>query len=43
MIRAGRSTRSLGMAWRGRPDFSGMTPADLIEMRFLDEIEAELH
>jgi ABC-type nitrate/sulfonate/bicarbonate transport system substrate-binding protein len=26
-----------------RPDVSGMTPADLIETRFLDEIDAELH
>jgi ABC-type nitrate/sulfonate/bicarbonate transport system substrate-binding protein len=26
-----------------RPDVSGMTPADLIEVRFLDEIEAKLH
>jgi hypothetical protein len=26
-----------------RPDVSGMTPADLIETRFLDEIEAESH
>jgi ABC-type nitrate/sulfonate/bicarbonate transport system substrate-binding protein len=26
-----------------RPDVSGMTPADLIEARFLDEIDAELH
>ena len=26
-----------------RPDVSGMTPADLIETRFLDQIETELH
>ena len=26
-----------------RPDVSSMTPADLIETRFLDEIDAELH
>jgi ABC-type nitrate/sulfonate/bicarbonate transport system substrate-binding protein len=26
-----------------RPDVSGTTPADLIAMRFLDEIEAGLH
>ena len=26
-----------------RPDVSGMTPDDLIETRFLDEIDAELH
>src|SRR6516225_5498625 len=26
-----------------RPDVSGMTPADLIETRFLDEMDAELH
>jgi hypothetical protein len=26
-----------------RPNVSGMTPADLIETRFLDEIETELH
>ena len=26
-----------------RPDVSGMTPTDLIETRFLDEIDAELH
>jgi ABC-type nitrate/sulfonate/bicarbonate transport system substrate-binding protein len=28
---------------RVRPNVSGMTPADLIEPRFLDEIETELH
>ena len=26
-----------------RPNVSGVTPADLIETRFLDEIETELH
>jgi hypothetical protein len=26
-----------------RPGASGMTPADLVETRFLDEIDAELH
>jgi hypothetical protein len=34
---------AIGDVAKVRPDVSGMIPAYLIETRFLDEIDAELH